>query len=60
MCETCSKLTIKTTGRGHWCRSGVSINSEHISQLVLVLLLLTLNKYVIADWDITLYNSLLS
>ena len=39
-CEICSKLTIKTTER----RSGVSIvNFEHISHLVLVLLLLTLN-----------------
>ena len=23
MCETCSKLTIKTPERGQWCRSGV-------------------------------------
>ena len=27
----------------HWRRSGVFINSEHISHLVLVFLLLTLN-----------------
>ena len=39
-CEICSKLTIKTPER----RSGVFIvNSEHISHLVLVLLLLTLD-----------------
>ena len=40
-CEVCSKLTIKPSkGR----RSGVFIvNFEHISQLVLVFLLLTLN-----------------
>ena len=37
------KLTIKTAERRHWLRSGVFIvNSEHISQLVLVFLLLTL------------------
>ena len=54
---TCSKLIIETLGQGvkyvqstirtpercHWCRSGVFIvNFEHISHLVLVLLLLTL------------------
>ena len=43
-CERCSKLTIKTPERRHWRRSGVLIvNFEHISQLVLVFLLLTLN-----------------
>ena len=43
-CEICSKLTIKTPGRRHWRRSGVFIvNFEHISHLVLVFLLLTLN-----------------
>ena len=32
MCETCSKLTIKTSERHHWRRSGVFIvNSEQIS-----------------------------
>ena len=41
MCETCSKLTVKTPER----RSDVfTVNFEHISQLFLVLLLLTLNK----------------
>ena len=40
-CEICSKLTIKITERRHWRRSGVFIvNFEHISQLVLVFLLL--------------------
>ena len=44
-CEICSKLTIKTSERRHWRRPGVFIvNFEHISQLVLVFLLLTLNK----------------
>ena len=43
-CETCSKLTIKTPERRHWRRSGVFIvNLEHVSRLVLVFLLLTLN-----------------
>ena len=42
--EICSKLTIKTLERRQWCCSGVFIvNFEHISHLVLVFLLLTLN-----------------
>ena len=44
-CEICSKLTINAPERRHWRRSGVFIvNFEHISHLVLVFLLLTLNK----------------
>ena len=43
-CEICSKLTIKTLERRQWRRSGVfMVNFEHISLLVLVFLLLTLN-----------------
>ena len=43
-CEICSNLTIKTPERRHWRRSGIFIvNFEHISHLVLALLLLTLN-----------------
>ena len=43
-CEICSKLTIKTQERREWHHSGVFIvNFGHISHLVLVLLLLTLN-----------------
>ena len=43
-CEICSKLTIKTPERRDWRRSSVCIvNFEHISHLVLVFLLLTLN-----------------
>ena len=43
-CETCSKLTIKKPEQSQWCRSGVFIvNFEHISHLVVVFLLLTLN-----------------
>ena len=43
-CEMCSKLTIKTPEQYHWRRSGVfTVNFEHISYLVLVFLLLTLN-----------------
>ena len=46
-CEICSKLTINTPERRHWRRSGVFIvKSEHISRLVLVFLLLTVNKQV--------------
>ena len=42
--EIFSSLTIKTSKRCHWRRSGVFIvNFEHISHLVLVFLLLTLN-----------------
>ena len=44
-CEICSKLTINAPERRHWRGSGVFIvNFEHISHLVLVFLLLTLNK----------------
>ena len=39
-----SKLTIKTPERRHWRLAGVFIvHFEHISHIVLVLLLLTLN-----------------
>ena len=42
--EICWKLTIKTTERHHWHRSGVFIvNFEYILHIVLVFLLLTLN-----------------
>ena len=44
-CVICSKLTIKTPERHHWCRSGVFIvNFEHISHLVLAFLWLTLSR----------------
>ena len=43
-CKICSKLTIKTSERRLWRRSGIFIvNFEHISYLVLVFLLLTLS-----------------
>ena len=43
-CEISSELTIKTPERRQSHRSGIFIvNFEHISQLVLVFLLLTLN-----------------
>ena len=42
--KICSKLAIKTPERRHWRRSSVFIvNSEHILNLALVFLLLTLN-----------------
>ena len=48
-CEICLKLTIKTSERCHYCRSGVFIvNLEHISHRILVFLLLTLNMYLSA------------
>ena len=44
-CEICSKLTIKTPDQRNWRRSGVFIvNFEHILQLILVFLLLTLSR----------------
>ena len=49
MCEICSKLTIKTPERRQSRRSGAFIvNFELISHIVLVFLLLTLNKYILA------------
>ena len=43
--EICSKLTITTPEPRHWRRSDVFIvKFEHISQLFLVLLFLTLSK----------------
>ena len=46
-CEICSKLTIKIPERCHWRRSGIFIvNFKHISHIVLVLLLLTLNMHL--------------
>ena len=48
-CEICSKLTIKTSERRHWCRSNVFIvNFEYIPHLALVFLLLTLNMQLLA------------
>ena len=42
-CKIYSKLTIKTPERRH-CRSGIFVvNFEHISHLILVFLLITLN-----------------
>ena len=44
-CEISQKLTTKTLEQQQWRRSGVFIvNFEHISQLVLVFLLLTLSR----------------
>ena len=46
-CEICLKLTNKTPEGRHWRRSAVFIvNFEHISHLVLVFLLLTLNMHL--------------
>ena len=44
----CSKLTIKSPERRYWHRSDVFIvNFEHISNLVLVFLLLALNRQML-------------
>ena len=44
-CQICSRLTIKTSDRRQWRRSGVFVvNFEHISHLVLEFLLLTLSR----------------
>ena len=44
---TCSKLTIKTPERRHWCCSTAFIvTSEQISHHVLVIPLFTLNKWI--------------
>ena len=44
-CEIYPKLTTKTPERRYWGHSGVFIvNFEHISHLVLVVLLLTLSR----------------
>ena len=41
-CEICSKLKRKSLERRQWCSSGVFINLEFISHLLLMSLLLTL------------------
>ena len=43
-CEMCTNLTIKTPERLHWRRSVVFVIFVHVSQLVLVFLLLTLSR----------------
>ena len=49
-CETCSKLTIKVPEWRQWCLSAIFIvNFEHISHLVLLFLLLTLNMKLPAE-----------
>ena len=45
MCKICSKLTMKTPDRDHWCRSGVFIvNFEQFSHIALMFVLSTLNN----------------
>ena len=56
--EICSKLTIKMPERRHWRRSGIFIvNFEHISHLLLVFLLLTLNMELPAGLLFEIYPS---
>ena len=52
-CEIYSKLIAKTLERRQWRCSGVfTFNFEHISQLVLVLLLLILNMFQFSADDL--------
>ena len=52
-CEICSKLTIKTPERRHWCCCGAFIvNVDHFSHLFLLFLLLTLNMLMLAALDL--------
>ena len=47
MCETYSKLTIKTTEWRHWCRSDdFIVNFEQISHIILVFLVFLVLKVV--------------
>ena len=51
--EICSKLTIKTSERRHWCFCGVLIvNVDHIPHLNLMFLLLTFNMLMLADLEL--------
>ena len=43
-CEICSKLTIKTPERRQWSSGVFIVDFAHISHLLLVFLLLTVNK----------------
>ena len=53
MCEIFWKLTIKTTERRQWRCSGVFIvNFKHILHLFVVFLLLTLNKQILAEYNV--------
>ena len=57
-CEICTNLTIKTSERRHWRRSGVFIvNFVHISHLVLMFLSLTLRRQMPAGYALILANS---
>ena len=55
-CEICPKLTINTSDRRQRRRSGVFIvNSERISHLFLVFLLLTFSQYTLAGYFFKLH-----
>ena len=60
-CEICSKLRLKTPEQHQGCCSGVFIlNSEDISHLVLVLLLLTLSMQIPTGLFQWIYQRMLS
>ena len=53
MCEIFWKLTIKTTERRQWRCSGVFIvNLKYILHLFVMFLLLTLNKQILAEYNV--------
>ena len=55
--ELCSELTIKTPEQCHWRCCGVFIvNFQHISHLVLVFLLLTWSRLMLAALVVVLVN----
>ena len=58
-CEIYSKLTIKTPKRQQWRHFGVFIvNFEHISQIFVLFLMLTLNKGILAGEENAVLNGL--
>ena len=55
--EVCSELTMETSERCHWRRSGVfSVNFEHISHPFLVFILLAMNKYMLVGYVFYILN----
>ena len=51
-CEICSKLTIKAPKQSHWRHSdGFIVNFEHILDIFLFFLLLSLSRKMSADFE---------
>ena len=51
-CKICSKLTIKTSERRHWCCGVLILNVDQISHLDLMFLLLTLDILMLDDLEL--------